>query len=310
MPSMEREPRPLAPAPIGLRTASEYAPLFSACDRVECFIIDQFPRGGLALPPMDNRFIAWATTFRALKTFDALLALADAGYGEQATMLSRTLFEDAVVAWWCVGRHAAELLELMRSHEMSIALKIQTDTPGRREFEILASVPILDEAQLRRFAEQETVDPRRATSHWTGRTMGAMVREIEDKFTPSDATVLRRLFDGWYLLTNLVVHHSTVSTGFSLVAKGSSDGQDFNVFSRKPRKTFVHDALTVAYHSLSLLARLIATPSAAESLDSLLAEDRPRFIVLSPDSVVASRNSPCPCESGRKYKHCHGRPVA
>ena len=41
-----------------------------------------------------------ATFARSLKTFNAVLRLCDAGFGEQAAMLSRASFEDMVVAHW------------------------------------------------------------------------------------------------------------------------------------------------------------------------------------------------------------------
>ena len=43
--------------------------------------------------------------------------------------------------------------------------------------------------------------------------------------------------------------------------------------------------------------------------NDLLAQDLGRPVFFNPDGSImkAGRNDPCPCGSGKKYKHCHGR---
>jgi hypothetical protein len=111
-------------------------------------VLDQFPRDGLRHRPPDVRVMTWATTMRAVKTTDALLMLADAGYGEQEMMLTRSVLEDTVVAWWCTTRPAEELDRLMRSHEMSAPWHVQPDWPGREDIKLLHPVPVLPQRAL------------------------------------------------------------------------------------------------------------------------------------------------------------------
>ena len=52
----------------------------------------------------------------------------------------------------------------------------------------------------------------------------------------------------------------------------------------------------------------MANPSAQNPEENLIGDDRARLPVemLPPGWEMTGRNSPCPCGSGRKFKHCHG----
>jgi preprotein translocase subunit SecA len=41
--------------------------------------------------------------------------------------------------------------------------------------------------------------------------------------------------------------------------------------------------------------------------DDQVPESPPKAMIASPAPQKVGRNEPCPCSSGRKYKHCHGR---
>lgn len=63
---------------------------------------------------LDNVFIG--TFAKGTKTFRAGLLLCDRGYGQQAAMLTRSLFEHAVVSWWlllCVNEEE-KVMERLR----------------------------------------------------------------------------------------------------------------------------------------------------------------------------------------------------
>ena len=60
-------------------------------------------------------------------------------------------------------------------------------------------------------------------------------------------------------------------------------------------------------------AGLVAPVAEATMLSKPSTEPEPREAVGKPSTVVndewanTGRNEPCPCESGRKFKQCHGR---
>ncbi len=85
--------------PLRLSADLQYAPLFGAVERLSSLVMSNFPHQE-RLAEKDLRFIVWTIAIRSLKTVDACVLLADAGYGGQAMTLARGVFEDAVIAWW------------------------------------------------------------------------------------------------------------------------------------------------------------------------------------------------------------------
>jgi hypothetical protein len=67
--------------------------------------------------------ILWGTAIRGTKTYNAVLYLCSLGYGPQATMLNRTLIEDALTARWTeLNRdEAQELIERHEQHNLHLA---------------------------------------------------------------------------------------------------------------------------------------------------------------------------------------------
>lgn len=65
-----------------------------------------------------------------------------------------------------------------------------------------------------------------------------------------------------------------------------------------------------AKHIIKKLRQVVKNPLAVD-FDIQVSEDlykQPKATVNTKDSIIAvSRNTPCPCKSGKKYKHCHGK---
>ena len=255
---------------------------------------------------MEARYLVWLSAMRALKTYDALQLLAGSGYGEQSSVLSRTMVEDTIIAWWCSITDPKKLVDLMTLHDKSVALHSQQNRDGRSEIEILHNVPTLNDDQLAQFSKDAGVTPGRARSQWTKRSIPDMVRDIEPHLTSADGAVLRRLSDLSYLLSSLFVHHSPLAMGAAATGARLSGQPKGSVLTRSPSRLFVRDSLVVAFHSLSLVARLVATTETADDLSAMLEADRPLCIFVGAAPTVG-RNDPCPRGSGRKYKSCHLR---
>lgn len=77
--------------------------------------------------------------------------------------------------------------------------------------------------------------------------------------------------------------------------------------SAKPGRWYVAEALRSSYLSVSRQARAVLAEAALDGPEELIARSR-RFVVVLPQPRIADtgRNDPCPCGSGKKYKHCHG----
>jgi Family of unknown function (DUF5677)/SEC-C motif len=292
--------------PLGLADGA-HKPLFVAIDRLERILIHALP-SGQTLGPLNPRFFTFATSMRSLKTTDAVLLLADQGYGEHAMMMARTLIEDAVVSWWCLNKDGQLLGDLHTKHAKGIALHVQAEHADRHQFETLANVPVLPAVSLAEFARNDDVTDYTARHLWTGRNIPAMTKDIESFANPAVNQRLQLLVGLPYLMTNLTLHNSPVSHGATFRKGIDHEGQPSPVFSRRPSEQLVRDALVITHRSLALVALAVCENSPTEELDgALIADDSSLGFVDAAVLRQAGRNDPCPCGAGLKTKNCHGR---
>jgi SEC-C motif len=281
--------------------------LFVAIDRLERILIHALP-SGQTLGPLNPRFFTYATSMRSLKTTDSVLLLADQGYGEHAMMMARTLIEDAVVCWWCLGQDGSVLGDLHMKHAKGTALHIQAEHADRHHFETLANVDVLPADSLAEFARKDDLTVGIARRLWTGRKIPEMTKDVESFAHPAVNQRLQLLVGLPYLMTNLTLHNSPVSHGATFREGIDHEGQPSPVFSRRPSEQLVRDALVITYRSLALVALAVCENSPNEELDSaLLADDSSLGFVDAAMVRQVGRNEPCPCGGGLKTKNCHGR---
>jgi SEC-C motif/Family of unknown function (DUF5677) len=245
---------------------------------------------------------------RSLRTFDALLLLADLGYGPQAMILARTFVEDMVTAWWIRQQDRSTLSDRLGAHDKSVAARLQYRATNSSD--VLPStrhLPRLTVEQYDELVASGAVDPNVAVRHWTGESVKQMASVAKQAMRPRERDRLDQLLGQPCLLANLLTHNSPASLGTTLAAGllVTVDGVPASLFSRQPSTELVHDALATAYDALSLLAVLATDESNVADPDMQLDTDRIMFIVL-PGEAQPGRNDRCPCGSGTKYKHCHG----
>ena len=88
---------------------------FSACASLYAFAGAHRPPGPPA-PDTGGQLILWSYA-RASKTYQGSFRLAACGYGEQAGMLNRSLYEDMAIAHW-VKRHPDEAIAKLKKSEL------------------------------------------------------------------------------------------------------------------------------------------------------------------------------------------------
>lgn len=101
--------------------------------------------------------------------------------------------------------------------------------------------------------------------------------------------------------------------GIGLRAYGQKD--PLNEYKREAFITFEENMLKIKYKTIQLLARTdFSQEGMAEFTDeedtTLMQENRPAEQLVEkqePVNLNISRNDLCPCGSGLKYKHCHGK---
>lgn len=284
-----------------------FRPQFEACDRLEELVMRAISNPSGKYTSSENAVVKLAVS-RALHTFDALLCLADAGYGAPALALGRTLIEEAVASWWLRGVSRDEMVSRLRAHEQSYSLMLQG--PGSPEVRYLplliglASMTAEDvESALDRFA----VDPNLGTRHWTRKTVMKMARATRADMRPVEQETLDTLVGKPLLLANLMTHNSPLSMATRLVPEQEGATAVGRMTSRRPSTALIHETLAVGYEALALIAWLVSDEDDRTVLDEEVQRGRYEFVVLPPE-IRPGRNESCPCGRLKKYKHCHGRP--
>ena len=281
---------------------------FEACDRLEQVVMSAVSNPEGRFTNGENAVVKLAVT-RALHTFDALLCLADAGYAVPALTLARTLIEEAVAAWWLREVPKDQMTALLRAHEQSYSLMLQASESSAVNYLPLlngfASMTAEDVEAIRsRFA----VDPNLGTRHWTRKTVSKMARATRDRMRRVEQETIDALTGKPLLLANLMTHNSPLSMASRLVPE-KGPGALPRLVSRQPSPAFVHESLAVGYEALALIAWLVCDEEDRATVDDEVQRGRDQFVVLAP-GIRPGRNDSCPCGSGKKYKHCHGRPGA
>lgn len=278
---------------------------FDACDRLEELVMRCLSNPGGQYNNSENAIVKLAVS-RALHAFDALLCLADAGYGAPALALARTLVEEAVAAWWLRTVPKEQMLKLLQAHEQSYSLILQgPSSPNVPYLPLLRDLAPMSteavESALSRFA----VDPHLGTRHWTRKTVHKMAVSVRDSMRSLERECLTALIGKPLLVANLMTHNSPLSMATRLVP--AEEGSTGRQTSRRPSTALIHEALAVGYESLALIAWLVRDEGDTTVVDDLVERGRYEFVVLQPGDDPG-RNDPCPCGNPKKYKQCHGAP--
>ena len=203
------------------------------------------------------------TYARSSKTYRASIILAGLGYGAQAGMLNRSLFEDMAVSHWIKLNpdHAPALYERHRQHTMTQ----MKDTYKKYDREVeLASWPPLGDAE-----RQELATEFARKHHWTKRSLYELVKDIEGEFTDEhvDRRMLWQMFDISHRFNNLILHHSFF--GLGLAAKTEAGRVQHDV---GPSDRHVFGALQGAFFSYGHTTSLVHTGVELAELNALWSE--------------------------------------
>jgi hypothetical protein len=280
---------------------------FDACDRLEEQVMRSISNPTGLYNNSDSALVKLAVS-RALHTFDALLCLADAGYGAPALTLGRTLVEEAVASWWLRGISKDQMVKLLQSHEKSYALILQGPTsPSVSYLPLLCGLASMSAEDVDSARSQFDVDPNLGKRHWTRRTVQKMAASARDSMRSVERETLDALVGKPLLVANLMTHNSPLSMATRLVPVHDGEPVIGRQTSRRPSTALVHEALAVGYESLALIAWLVRDEEETTVVDDLIERGRYEFVVLRPDERPG-RNDPCPCGSSKKFKQCHGAP--
>jgi hypothetical protein len=246
------------------------------------------------------------TFARGTQTFRAVLLLCDRGYGVQAGMLNRSLFEHAVVLWWMHLHDDREwLMERIRKHHEHSRVLWDRAAQAHPELELPTATKMrpLDEEAI---AELDGLFGPHGNT-WHGESLAKLVRTVEERWTEPYQGMFWKFFRFVNQWNNSMLHHS---------AAGITDAIDWAtpnaapVLRLGPDRAWAGASLWAAHWCYGLLVLCTLRELSADRADGfreLLDSLGVRYLTITRSQVDGlSRNDPCPCGSGRKLKHCHG----
>jgi Family of unknown function (DUF5677) len=195
--------------------------------------------------------IILAEAVRATKTLGALIQLCEAGFGEQALMLARSLFEGMVVAHW-VSDHRRQAVGLFTRHEKFTRLLW---------YETLEALGWIDanDRNLRpsigpkdRKALQHLFNPY-GTKAWWRMSVPKLLGEIERQWDAQGRADLWRHHDIVYRLSNQILHSTVTSLSAAYTKRTSTT----LAMTAGPSNQFVSQALYAAYWTYGQIFTLL-----------------------------------------------------
>jgi hypothetical protein len=238
---------------------------------------------------------------RSLDTAKASVGLAADGYGAQASMLNRSLFEDMIdVHWISIREEDAEHCyeDHLQHGRMLLADAVAKYPEHYAEIEL----PEFDAA------ERKALDGdygRFGHKSWTKVNLHERVSLVEHLWTDdAGRSTLHFFHDIAHRENNQTLHVSSATLGKILEFYDGEIG-----LSVGPREDMVDRALFGTFWvfdgTVGLLHDRFDIDLDEETRASIFsARD---FISLSEDQTKGTgRNDPCPCGSGQKFKRCHG----
>lgn len=238
---------------------------------------------------------------RSLDTFMAAVRLASLGYGAQASMLNRSLFEDMIdVHWIATEPEAAE--QRYRDHHQHGRMLLADAVARHPEHYEEVELPEFDPDERRQL---DDLYGRWGSKSWLGLSLHDRVKRVEHHWKDEAARQTLHFFhDIAHRENNQTLHVS--SAGLNANAEVSDSGS--LTVRIGPRPDMLDRALFGSFWIFDNTIGLVLDHFEIE-LDEktrrqiFSAKD---FVTLTEEQMRAGRNDPCPCGSGLKFKRCHG----
>lgn len=207
-------------------------------------------------------YLLLAIFARSTLTYQAVMHLCRGGYGEQADMLNRSLFEDMATAHWVSlwPVEAIERLEMHHQHSRVLWNRVVERRPG------LGDAVELDLAP-ETVAELDELFGRHGTRSWTGLGMWDLIGEIEQLW-PDDQgrEQLWRFYELAHRANNQKLHLTAFSLNRTVRAREEGDEVTFEYATRPslepggPVSPALFGAFWIYWQLVSLIWDVFGTP--------------------------------------------------
>lgn len=273
-------------------------------NRLGTFINDEVTSHLPTVDPTPLRTLLLAFLMRGIETYNAMGVLGKHGFGEQAAMLNRSLFEQMLDAHW-LAENEEHGIELMGEHET--LTRAEFAASSKRHPAVFPAPK--EDADLPSAAEIARLRTKFAKGgmSWTARRLRDRLAEVKKRW-PGGGEDLSLFADLPHKVDNLWLHPSPFALQASIATE---DGK--TSLGHGPGGFFVPQALFAGTWSIGQLVTLVLQRCGFPEQSSERFEKKAwgpalaSFIHLSSEEAKGvGRNDPCPCESGLKFKYCHG----
>lgn len=196
--------------------------------------------------------IILAEAARGTKTFDAVIRLCEAGFGEQALMLDRSLFEGMAVAHWVVANRR-EAVRLFTRHAKFNAL-LTYETVDRLGWLTKQDRKLRPLVGPKRRKELVSLFGVHGTRSWVTRNVWTILGEIENQWDEKGRADLWNFHDVVYRLSNQMLHSTATSVSVAFTRRTPTK----LVITASPSNQLVSPALYAAYWTYGQLFTLLA----------------------------------------------------
>ena len=288
---------------VGKAIEDEYGAQIRACERLYEYA-KALTRGDWPGRPVDDTADGLIVSLftRSMDTFQAAIRLAALGYGAQAAMLNRSLFEDMIDAHWVATdpEAARQRYEVDHQHARMLLADAVTKHP---EHYAEIELPEFDADERKRL---DRLYGRWGSKSWTGIGLHERLGLVEHHWK-DDASRRTLMFfhDIAHRENNQTLHVSSWGLNQN-VEVVDDDTVRFNV---GPRLGMLDRALFGMFWIFDNLLGLVLERFDIELDDETRAQvfTAKDFVTLTEEQMRATgRNDPCPCGSGLKFKRCHG----
>ncbi|MBX5441643.1 MAG: SEC-C domain-containing protein [Solirubrobacteraceae bacterium] len=283
---------------------SEFAKVIESCERLRDLAFEMLAGQleGRALQA-DAEALLVAVFCRSLDTYCASLTLAMDGYGTQAQMLNRSLFEDMVDAHW-IATDPDAAIERYEQHAEHTTMLLADVVRKYTDIWSDVEIPQLDDARRK---ELDALYGPYGTAPWSKLNIYDRVAAIEHMW-PDEAT--RRQLHLYRDLAqrdnNQMLHLSSSSLRATLAWPRPRGRIEFQV---GPRTDRVDVALFGIFWTFAQTVGLMIDRFGCTMDDDERAAlfSMRAFVTLTDEQMRdTGRNESCPCDSGLKFKRCHG----
>jgi hypothetical protein len=281
----------------------DFGPQLQACERLYEYakgLTKAWP--GRPLESTADGLIATLLS-RSLDTFRSAVHLASLGYGMQASMLNRSLFEDMIdVHWVATDPETAE--QCYRDHHQHSRMLLADAVAKYPDYYPDIEVPDFDPDERKKL---DDFYGRWGAKPWSRINLHQRVKLVEHHWKDqAGQRTLHFFHDIAHRENNQVLHVSAAG----LTANAELADED-GIFTIRigPRPDMLKRALFGSFWIFDNTLGLIVDHFGIEVDDKTRKElfSAKDFIELSDEQMRdAERNDPCPCGSGLKFKRCHG----